>query len=232
MLKPLSQFALATTLSLTLALPATLMAAPSTDEERIGYSLGIMVGRQLQQDVRDLDIDSFSEALKDIYAGNQPQLSDEEIAQVLENLQQQLMQQAEMEAESAAGENLAKGQAFLEENAKDEGVEVTDSGLQYRVISEGDGQVPSATSTVRVHYEGSLIDGTVFDSSYQRGEPVSFQVNQVIQGWQEALQLMPQGSEWELYIPADLAYGQAGAGGAIGPNEALIFRVELQEVQD
>lgn len=232
MLKPLGQFALATSLSLTLALPATLMAAPSTDEERIGYSLGIMVGRQLQQDVRDLDIDSFSEALKDIYAGNEPQLSDEDIAQVLESLQQQLMQQAEQEAASSASENLAKGQAFLEENAAKSDVEVTESGLQYKVLSQGEGETPSATSTVKVHYEGSLIDGTVFDSSYQRGEPVSFQVNQVIQGWQEALQLMPEGSEWELYIPADLAYGQAGAGGAIGPNETLIFKVELQEVQN
>jgi len=232
MLKPLSQFALATSLSLTLALPSTLMAAPSTDEERIGYSLGIMVGRQLQQDVRDLDIDSFSEALKDIYNDQQPKLNDEEIAQVLESLQQQLMQQAELEAESSARENLAKGQAFLEENAKQSDVEITESGLQYRIISQGDGTTPSSSSTVQVHYEGSLIDGTVFDSSYERGEPVSFQVNQVIEGWQEALQLMPAGSEWELYIPAELAYGQAGAGGAIGPNETLIFKVELQEVTD
>lgn len=232
MLKPLSQLALATSVSLTLALPSTLMAAPSSDEERIGYSLGIMVGRQLQQDVRDLDIDSFSQGLSDIYSGQEPQLNDEEIAQVLENLQQQLMQQAEREAEASAGENLAKGQAFLEENAQQADVEVTESGLQYRIISAGEGPIPSGSSTVQVHYEGSLIDGTVFDSSYERGEPVSFQVNQVIEGWQEALQLMPEGSEWELYIPADLAYGQAGAGGAIGPNETLIFKVELQEVSD
>ncbi|SFC30808.1 FKBP-type peptidyl-prolyl cis-trans isomerase FklB [Marinospirillum celere] len=232
MLKPLSRVALATSLSLTLALPATLMAAPSTEEERIGYSLGIMVGRQLQQDVRDLDIESFSQALQDLYSGETPRLNDQEIAEVLENLQEKLMQQAELEAESSARENLARGQEFLEENATKEGVEVTESGLQYRVISQGDGEIPSSSSTVKVHYEGSLIDGTVFDSSYQRGEPVSFQVNQVIQGWQEALQLMPAGSEWELYIPAELAYGQAGAGGAIGPNETLIFKVELQEVTD
>ncbi|MDR9467609.1 FKBP-type peptidyl-prolyl cis-trans isomerase [Marinospirillum sp.] len=232
MLKPLSQFVLATSLSLTLAVPATLMAAPSTEEERIGYSLGIMVGRQLQQDVRDLDIDSFSEALEDIYAGREQQLDDEEIASVLENLQQQLMQQAEQESEASASENLAKGQTFLKKNAEKDGIEETESGLQYKVISQGEGDKPSADSTVKVHYEGSLIDGTVFDSSYERGEPVSFQVNQVIQGWQEALQLMPEGSEWELYIPADLAYGKAGAGGAIGPNETLIFKVELQEIQE
>ena len=232
MLKPLSRVAMATSLSLTLALPAIALAAPGTEEERVGYSLGIMVGRQLQQDVRDLDIDSFSEALKDLYAGREPQLNDEQIAEVLEKLQQQLMQQAQQEAESAAKENLARGQAFLDENAAKSDVKVTASGLQYKIISAGEGELPNATSTVQVHYEGSLIDGTVFDSSYQRGEPVSFRVNQVIQGWQEALQLMPVGSEWELYIPADLAYGEAGAGGAIGPNETLIFKVELQEIKD
>ncbi|WP_114416716.1 FKBP-type peptidyl-prolyl cis-trans isomerase [Marinospirillum perlucidum] len=231
MLKPLSRIALATSLGLTLTLPTTTLAAPDSEEEKIGYSLGVMVGRQLQQDVTDLDIDSFTEALEDIYAERDPQLTDEEIRQVLQNLQQQIAAEAQAAQEEAANNNLAKGQEFLEENADKDGVEVTESGLQYKIITQGEGATPTADSTVKVHYEGSLIDGEVFDSSYERGEPVTFQVNQVIAGWQEALQMMPVGSEWEIYVPADLAYGPAGAGGAIGPNETLIFKVELQEIQ-
>ncbi|SFX57030.1 FKBP-type peptidyl-prolyl cis-trans isomerase [Marinospirillum alkaliphilum] len=232
MYKQLGLLATAATLSLALALPATALANPSTDKERIGYSLGIMVGRQLQQDVKDLDIDSFSAALKDLYAGREPKLDDQQIGQVLEQLQQQLMAEAQQQAEREAAENLQRGQQFLAENAGKAGVQVTASGLQYKVVREGKGNKPKAGSTVKVHYEGTLTDGTVFDSSYRRGEPVSFRVNQVIAGWQEALQLMPEGSEWMLYIPAELAYGPAGAGGAIGPNETLVFKVELQEVKD
>lgn len=233
MYKQLGQLTLATAVSLSLALPITASAAtPKTTEERVGYSLGIMVGRQLQQDIQNLDVDSFSSALKDLYAGNPQKISDEEIGQILEELQQNLMAEAQKAADEAAQRNLKEGQEFLAANAEKSGVKVTDSGLQYRVIKQGKGEKPQATSSVKVHYEGTLIDGTVFDSSYQRGEPVDFRVNQVIAGWQEALQLMPEGSEWMVYIPSDLAYGPAGAGGAIGPNAALIFKVELQEVKE
>lgn len=231
MYKTFAKLTLATSISLALALPSLAVAAPKTEEERIGYSLGIMVGRQLQQDISELDVDSFSAALKDLYKGNTPSINDEEIGQILDQLQQKLAAEAQQKEAAAGEENLAKGQKFLAENAKKSGVKVTDSGLQYKIIKQGKGKKPTATASVKVHYEGKLIDNTVFDSSYARGEPVTFKVNQVIAGWQEALQLMPEGSEWEVYIPANLAYGPAGAGGSIGPNEALIFKVELQEIE-
>lgn len=231
MYKSFAKLTLATSLSLAIALPTFAVAAPKTDEERIGYSLGIMVGRQLQQDVSDLDTDSFSDALKDLYEGNTPSINDEEIGEILGNLQQRLAAEAQKEASVAAEANQAKGEKFLAANAKKSGVKITDSGLQYKVLKQGKGDKPEATESVKVHYEGKLINDTVFDSSYQRGEPVSFKVNQVITGWQEALQLMPEGSEWEVYIPADLAYGPAGAGDSIGPNETLVFKVELLEIE-
>lgn len=232
MYQSFTKLALATSLSLAVALPSLALAAPKTEEERVGYSLGIMVGRQLQQDISDLDVDSFSAALKDLYAGNTPSINDEEIGQILEELQQKLAIEAQQKEAAAAEVNLSKGQEFLAANAKKKGVKVTDSGLQYKVLKKGKGEKPTATSSVKVHYEGKLIDNTIFDSSYQRGEPVTFKVNQVISGWQEALQLMPEGSEWEVYIPADLAYGPAGAGASIGPNETLVFKVELQEIEN
>ena len=231
MYKTFAKLTLATSISLAIALPSIAIAAPKTDEERIGYSLGIMVGRQLQQDISNLDTDSFSAALKDLYEGKTPSINDEDMGKILDNLQQKLATEAQEKEAAAAEENLAKGQKFLADNAKKIGVKVTDSGLQYKIIKQGKGAKPAATSSVKVHYEGKLIDGTVFDSSYQRGEPVNFKVNQVISGWQEALQLMPIGSEWEVYIPSDLAYGPAGAGGSIGPNEALVFKVELQAIE-
>lgn len=231
MYKTFAKLTLATSISLAIALPSIAIAAPKTDEERIGYSLGIMVGRQLQQDISNLDTDSFSAALKDLYEGKTPSINDEDMGKILDNLQQKLATEAQEKEAAAAEENLAKGQKFLADNAKKKGVKVTDSGLQYKIIKQGKGAKPAATSSVKVHYEGKLIDGTVFDSSYQRGEPVNFKVNQVISGWQEALQLMPIGSEWEVYIPSDLAYGLAGAGGSIGPNEALVFKVELQAIE-
>lgn len=232
MYKTFAKLTLATSISLALALPSLAVAAPKTEEERIGYSLGIMVGRQLQQDISELDVDSFSAALKDLYKGNTPSLNDEEIGKILDQLQQKMAAEAQQKEAAAGEENLAKGQKFLAENAKKKGVKVTDSGLQYKIVKQGKGKKPTATASVKVHYEGKLIDDTVFDSSYARGEPVNFKVNQVIAGWQEALQLMPEGSEWLVYIPADLAYGPAGAGGSIGPNETLVFKVELQEVTE
>lgn len=206
------------------------MAAPESDEEKLSYSLGVTLGQSLVQDVEDLDLEAFTQAIEDVYAGEELALSEEQMAQALQQFQQQAMAERQAKAEEAAADNQQAGQAFLEENAEKDGVEVTDSGLQYKVLEEGDGTSPSADSTVEVHYEGKLLDGTVFDSSYERGEPVSFRVGQVIQGWQEALKLMSVGDTWMIYIPAELGYGPQGQG-PIGPNETLIFKVELLDVE-
>lgn len=210
---------------------AALAKKPSTKEEKIGYSLGVMLGRQLQNDISKLDIPSFTQAIEDIYKQHELKLNDEEITEVMHSLQQEIMADAHAAQQKQADENLAKGQKFLAKNAKEKGVKTTKSGLQYKVVKQGTGKKAGETSSVKVNYEGTLVSGEIFDSSYQRGQPVTFKVNQVIAGWQEGLQLMNPGSEFMFYIPADLAYGPAGAGGAIGPNEALVFKVELLEIE-
>lgn len=222
---------LLTTASLTALLGAAplALAAPETDEARLGYSLGVTLGQSIQQDVRDLDVGAFTQAVQDVFAGGELAMSDEEMAEALMRFQQEAMAARQAEAEQRAETNRAEGEAYLAANAEAEGVEVTASGLQYRVLESGDGASPGPEDGVEVHYEGTLIDGTVFDSSYERGEPVSFRVNQVIDGWQEALQLMSVGDSWEIVIPAELGYGAQGQG-PIGPHETLIFRVELLDV--
>lgn len=215
--------------ALLAAAPLALAAAPETDDEKLGYSLGVTLGQSIQQDVEDLDIDAFTQAIRDVFDGGELEMSDEEMAEALTTFQQEAMAAREAEADQQSAANRAEGEAYLEENAEQDGVTVTDSGLQYRELESGDGATPGADDTVEVHYEGTLIDGTVFDSSYERGEPVSFQVGQVIEGWQEALQLMSVGDTWEVVIPSDLAYGAQGQG-PIGPHETLIFKVELLDV--
>ncbi|WP_075880307.1 FKBP-type peptidyl-prolyl cis-trans isomerase [Vreelandella massiliensis] len=205
-------------------------AAPETDEERLAYSLGVTLGESMQADVDDLDIDAFSEGMRDVFAGNELALSEDEIADALTAFQERAMQEREAQAEALAEANKAEGETFLAENAERDDVTVTDSGLQYEVLESGDGATPGPKDSVEVHYEGTLLDGTVFDSSIERGEPVTFRVDQVIEGWQEALQLMSVGDVWKLYIPSDLAYGASGQG-PIGPNEVLIFNVELLDVE-
>lgn len=202
------------------------LATPETDDERLGYSLGVTLGQSIQQDVADLNVDAFTQAIRDVFEGGELAMSDEEMAEALMRFQQEAMAARQAEAEQLAESNRTDGEAFLAANAEEEGVEVTDSGLQYKVLEAGDGATPGPDSSVEVHYEGTLIDGTVFDSSYERGEPVSFRVGQVIEGWQEALQLMSVGDTWEIVIPAELAYGAQGQG-PIGPHETLIFKVEL-----
>lgn len=202
----------------------------STDEAKLGYALGLQVGNSIQRLDTDVDLDALSQAIRDVMAGEEPQMAMEDAAQILMALRQQVQQQQQAEQSAAAGDNMAASQAFLEENSTKEGVQTTDSGLQYKVVEEGDGASPGPDDVVTVHYRGTLIDGTQFDSSYDRGTPATFPVGGVIAGWTEALQLMSVGSKYELYIPPDLAYGANGAGGRIGPNEALIFEVELLEV--
>lgn len=220
--------------AITLALAAPLAAAEpvkslGNQEEKTSYSFGIMLGKRLKEDLPELKTDAFLQGVRDGYGGGQALLSDQEVEQVLIEFQNEQRQKQIKAFEELAAANLKKGQEFLAANAKKKGVKTTKSGLQYKVITQGKGPSPSADDVVEVHYTGRLIDGTVFDSSVQRGEPVSFPVNGVIPGWTEALQLMKQGDKWELYIPADLAYGPGG-NRAIGPNETLIFEVELLAV--
>lgn len=206
----------------------------SSEKSKLSYILGLEVGGQFASQDIEIDIDLVASGMRDAFAGNEPRLSEEEMQKTALSFQQKMMEkqqqmQAEMEAQRlASGEaNKMAGEKFLAENATKEGVMTTDSGLQYKVITAGDGSKPSADDTVTVHYTGRLIDGTVFDSSVERGEPATFPLNAVIPGWTEALQLMPEGSKWEIYLPSDLAYGPGGAGQQIGPNSTLIFEVEL-----
>jgi len=184
----------------------------------------------LHSGVRDLNIEDFAAAVRDTMGGLELKLSHEEAGKILNEYFEQL--EAEQAAEQAEiGEAMKKdGEEFLAANAKKEGVNVLPSGLQYKVIKEGGAKMAGPTSQVKCHYEGKFTNGQIFDSSYKRGEPAIFGVNQVIAGWTEALQLMGEGAEWELYIPYNLAYGEGGAHGAIPPYAALIFKVELLEV--
>ncbi len=193
--------------------------------DKISYAIGLSMGQNLLgSGVTSLEYADLAAGIKDVLEKNQPQISYQEAQQVLGKFFSELEQKI-------AGEAKAAGEAFLAENAKREGVKVTESGLQYEVLEATLGQKPKATDKVRVHYEGTLIDGTVFDSSYKRGESITFGLNQVIKGWTEGLQLMSIGSKYKLYLPYQLAYGERGAGANIPPYAALIFTVELLGIE-
>lgn len=202
----------------------------SSEAEKIGYSFGYLMGRSNADTLKDLDLDAFSQGLKTAAAGQKSSLSDEEMTQVLTQYKRQSDAKELIVLKQKAEENAKAGKAFLQENAKKPGVKTTKSGLQYLVLKEGKGKSPSANSNVRVHYEGRLIDGTVFDSSIARQQPVDFRITQVITGWTEGLQLMKVGAKYRFFIPADLAYGQIGSGDIIEPNSTLIFDIELLEI--
>lgn len=197
-----------------------------TTEDQVSYAIGQQMGEQMQMQGFDINVSVLAQSIEDVLEGKESRLSQEEMEQAFQAMTEEMMAKQEAQAESAAQE----GEEFLEQNAQQEDVEVTDSGLQYRVLEEGDGAQPGERDEVRVHYEGSLVDGTVFDSSIERGEPAEFPVQGVIPGWSEALQMMQEGDKWELTIPSELAYGEQGAGGQIPPNSVLIFKVELLEV--
>lgn len=193
--------------------------------DKVSYAIGLSMGQNLMgSGVTSLEYADLAAGIKDVLEKNQPQISYQEAQQVLGKFF------SELEAK-IAGEAKAAGEAFLAENAKRKGVKVTESGLQYEVLEATIGQKPKATDKVRVHYEGTLIDGTVFDSSYKRGESITFGLNQVIKGWTEGLQLMSIGSKYKLYLPYQLAYGERGAGANIPPYAALIFTVELLGIE-
>jgi FKBP-type peptidyl-prolyl cis-trans isomerase FklB len=199
--------------------------------DRVSYGIGLNIGRDFKEQHIDVDPDLLAQGIRDAMANGEVLMTEEEMQQAMMEFQQEMMAAQEKRMTEAASRNLQEGEAFLAENAQKEGVTVLPSGLQYRVIEEGKGKRPTAQSTVTVHYRGRLIDGTEFDSSYERGEPATFPVGGVIPGWTEALQLMQEGAKWELFIPANLAYGERGAGQVIGPNAVLIFEVELLKVQ-
>lgn len=200
------------------------MSEYNTDELKVSYGIGRQMGTQLSDKPFDgLDIESVIQGVRDAFQGKPDPINPAHMSMAYENIRGQL---AEKEAERAK-ELAAEGEAFLAENARRDEVTVTETGLQYEILTEGDGEKPGPTSTVVTHYHGTLVDGTVFDSSVQRNEPATFPVNGVIPGWTEALQMMPIGSKWRLYIPHELAYGEQGAGGVIGPYATLIFDIEL-----
>ena len=202
-----------------------------TELEKLSYALGLSMGNNFKSSgIEDLNIKEFADGVSAVFEGAQPKMSYDEAKNVIRDFFMAL-EQKQNEAAAKMGEvNKAAGEAFLAENAKRAEVKTTESGLQYEVLAEGNGEKPAASDTVVVHYTGTLIDGTVFDSSVERGTPATFGVTQVIPGWVEALQLMQVGAKWRLYIPSDLAYGPRGAGGAIGPNATLIFDVELLQI--
>lgn len=205
-------------------------ALESTDE-KVSYGMGLVMGERMGNDLPDLQMDQFLQGIQHGHAGDEEQtrMSREEIQEALMAYQTQLQEQESAQTEELAQKNREAGEEFLAENAERDGVETTDSGLQYEILEEGNGEKPSADDRVQVHYTGELISGEVFDSSRERGEPVTFGLNQVIPGWTEGLQLMSEGSRAKLYIPAELAYGPGG-NQRIGPNETLVFDVELLEI--
>jgi FKBP-type peptidyl-prolyl cis-trans isomerase FklB len=202
-----------------------------TDQEKVSYSIGLDIGANFKRQSVELDSKALTAGISDGLSGAKPALSEDEVKKVLADFQQQMRTRLAAVAQQAADDNKKKGEAFLAENKKRKGVVTLPSGLQYKILKEAKGAKPKATDTVSTHYRGTLIDGTEFDSSIKRGEPAEFPVNQVIKGWTEALQLMPVGSKWQLFIPSDLAYGPQGAGNMIGPNSTLIFEVELLDIK-
>ncbi len=219
---------IALTVAVALPVAATAMETP---EERLSYTIGMDIGQSLAEQGMELDIDLLVEALRAAYAGDETLLSQEEALAEREAFMQRRQQEMEQQRNVEAEQNLEQGQAFLAQNSENPDVQETPSGLQYRVVQEGTGASPAATDTVTVHYVGTLIDGTEFDSSRARGEPATFALNQVIPGWTEGVQLMSEGATYEFFIPSDLAYGEQGRPGPIGPNSTLIFEVELIEIQ-
>ena len=200
--------------------------------DKLSYALGIGIGSQLAgMGAKELNIDDFAQAIKDVISGSELKVDNAEAQTLVQNFFQE--QEAKQQAAAAEAGKVAKatGEAFLAENGKKDGVVTLPSGLQYQVLKEGNGKKPSATDQVVCHYEGTLIDGTVFDSSYKRNQPATFGLNQVIAGWTEGVQLMQEGAKYRFFIPYDLAYGERGAGAQIPPLAALVFDVELIEVK-
>ena len=230
---------IATVLFGLITLPLAVSAADSTadrpletNKDKVSYSIGLDLGKYLSNMKGKIDFELLKQGIDDGFSGAEPRLSQEEITSAQEEFAAALQAEQEAQLEEMKQKNSEAGQAYLDENMKKEGVITTDSGLQYEIIVAGDGQIPTAEDTVKVDYAGTLIDGTEFDSSIKRGEPVTFPVGQVIPGWTEILQLMPVGSKYRVTIPTNLAYGEAGAPPVIEPNSVLVFEIELLGIEE
>jgi FKBP-type peptidyl-prolyl cis-trans isomerase FklB len=201
-------------------------------KDKVSYIIGMEIGKNFKKQSIDIDPDILVKGIKDVISGGKPLLTEQEVQETMATFQKEMMAKQEELAKKLGEKNKKEGEAFLTESKKKEGVKTLPSGLQYKVIKAGTGKKPKPTDTVTTQYRGTLIDGTEFDSSYRRGQPVSFPVTGVIPGWTEALQLMEEGAKWQLFIPPNLAYGERGAGRDIGPNATLIFEIELISIQE
>jgi FKBP-type peptidyl-prolyl cis-trans isomerase len=216
--------------STTAKKPAVL--ALQTQKDKASYAIGLNIGRSMHKDSVDVDPSILLRGMQDGLAGAKPLLTDDEVRATMVSLQTDVRKRQEEKMQALSEANKTQGEAFLAENKTKEGVVTLPSGLQYKILTEGTGPKPVATDTIVCNYKGTLLDNTEFDSSYKRGQPLTIQVNGVIKGWTEALQLMPVGSKWQLFIPPDLGYGtRGGPGGGIGPNATLVFEVELMSIQ-
>ncbi|MDB6096292.1 MAG: hypothetical protein JWM09_570 [Francisellaceae bacterium] len=204
----------------------------SSDQDKLSYTLGINIGEQFRNQIITVNTALFTKGLEDGLNNHPPQLSPKEIQEVMTKFQSEQLVKNQQQSQKLGEKNLNEGKTFLEKNKTQADVISLPSGLQYKIMKAGTGPTPTVTDTVSVHYKGTLINGTEFDSSYTRGTPATFPVNGVIPGWVEALKLMKQGSKWILYIPSHLAYGEQGAGRLIGPNATLIFEVELLSIKN
>lgn len=221
-----SSAVLAATATTTDSQPKTL-----SKEDQLSYSMGVVTGKAFKSHGVQINTKAFAQGLSDALSNSKTVMTDQQMQQTLQEFQAASIAKAQAQLKAQADQNLQEGDAFLAKNAKQTGVKTTQDGLQYKVIEAGSGNSPGESDIVVVNYEGRLVDGTVFDSSYKTGKPVTFPVNAVIQGWQEALKMMKPGATWEIVIPPKLAYGELGAPDAIGPNETLIFKVNLISVQ-
>lgn len=203
-----------------------------TSKEKSSYALGIDIGNNIAQGGMDIDVDLVLTGLRHGLEGQEPLMTEDEQFEALMALQEEFMQAQMVKAQEKAQANIEQGMAFMEEFRQQEDIMETENGILYRVMTEGEGEKPGPRDIVTVHYTGTLVDGTVFDSSVERGEPATFPLDQVISGWTEIMQLMPQGSKWEVVIPPDQAYGEQQAGQIIGPNSTLVFEIELLEAMN
>lgn len=210
--------------------PAAEKPAIEPQKDKESYSIGFQVGTGMKTDGVDVNVEKLIEGLRDAVEGKEAKLGTEEMKKLITDLRKRVREAQKKKVDDKVAKNLSEGRAFLAENKKKEGVKTTESGLQYKVIKEGDGRTPKATDTVTVHYKGAFIDGKEFDNTYERGAPEQLQLEGIIPGWAEALQLMKAGSKWQLILPSDLAYGREGQGSRIPPNSVLIFDVDLLSI--